>query len=364
MIEVLTDVLRNTLMITSFVIVIMLFIELLNLFTHGKWSKWLSTNKPLQVFIATILGLIPGCFGGFAVVGMWTHGAISFGSLVAAMISSVGDEAFVMLVRMPEKAFLLFGILMVIGIIVGVTIDKLGIKVPYPKDMNKHLVVHEHEQMSLHDLFGNWKSNFKKVSFTRVLLISGLLLFIFGMVTGFFEHESHEGTVSMLDAFTQNSFSLPLNESWFNSIFLVLAIIVLFTFIFVNDHFLEEHLWHHIIKQHVPKIFLWTFVALLLIHFLLNSVDMISWVEKNQLWVLLFAVLIGIIPESGPHLIFISLFLGGTIPFSILMANSLTQDGHSTLPLLAESKRGFFAVKGINIVLGLVVGLVGYWFGF
>lgn len=364
MVEVLTDVLRSTLMITSFVIVIMLFIELLNVFTQGKWSKWLSTNKPLQVFIAAILGLIPGCFGGFAVVGMWTHGAISFGSLVAAMISSVGDEAFVMLVRMPEKAFLLFGILMLIGIVVGITIDKLGIKVATPKDMNHHLVVHDHEQMNLHDLFGSWRLNFKQLSFTRVLLISGLLLFIYGMASGFFNHEEHEGTVSMTEAISQNGFSLPLEESWFNSIFLILAIFVLITFVFVNDHFLEEHLWHHIIKQHVPKIFMWTFVALLLIHFLLNSVDMISWVEKNQLWVLLFAVLIGIIPESGPHLIFISLFLGGTIPFSILMANSLTQDGHSTLPLLAESKRGFFAVKGINVVLGLVVGLAGYFFGF
>lgn len=364
MTELLIDVLRNTLMITCFVLVIMLFIELLNVFSQGKWSQWLGNYKPLQVLIAAVLGLIPGCFGGFAVVGMWTHGAISFGSLVAAMISSVGDEAFVMLVRMPEKAFLLFGILLVFGFLVGVIVDKLGIKVATPKNMNHHLKVHDHEQMSLRDLFGSWKSNFKQLSFTRMLLISGLLLFIFGMLTGFFNHEEHEGAEHVAETVSQTKFSLPLEESWFNSIFLVLAVFVLFTFVFVNDHFLEEHLWHHIIKQHVPKIFLWTFAALLLIHFMLNSVDMTTWVEKNQLWVLLFAVLIGIIPESGPHLIFISLFLGGTIPFSILMANSITQDGHSTLPLLAESKRGFFAVKSINLMLGLVVGLAGYFFGF
>jgi hypothetical protein len=364
MIEILTDVLRNTLMITCFVTVIMLFIELLNLFTQGKWSKWLGKYKPLQVLIATTLGLIPGCFGGFAVVGMWTHGTVSFGSLIAAMISSVGDEAFVMLVQMPQKAFLLFGILAVIGIIVGIIIDKLGINVTRPKDMQQHLVVHEHEQTNLHDLFGNWKMNFRRFSYIRVLLITVNLLFIWGMATGFFEHEHHEEANYVVKSVNRNSFSLPLEESWFNSIFIIFAIFVLFTFIFVNDHFLKEHLWHHIIKQHVPKIFLWTFAALLFIHFMLNSVDMASWVEKNQLLILLFAVLIGVIPESGPHLIFISLFLGGTIPFSILIANSITQDGHSTLPLLAESKRGFFAVKGINVALGLVFGLVGYWLGF
>jgi len=360
MFEVLTDVLRNTLMITCFVLVIMLFIELLNLFTQGNWSRWLGKYKALQVVIATILGLIPGCFGGFAVVGMWTHGAISFGALVAAMISSVGDEAFVMLVQMPEKAFFLFGVLLVIALIVGFLIDKLGIKIKQPVNMQHHLVVHNHEQACIHDLFSNWKTNFKKLTFTRALLISGLGLFIIGMVTGFFNHESHENVSQV----AHSNLSLPFDEAWFNNIFLILAIIVLVTFVFVNDHFLEEHLWKHIIKQHVPKIFLWTFGALLLIHLLMNSVDMTSWVEKNHLWVLLFAVLIGIIPESGPHLVFISLFLGGTIPFSILLANSITQDGHSTLPLLAESKRGFIAVKLINILIGLSAGLIGYWMGF
>lgn len=363
MIEVLTDVFRNTLMITCFVLVIMLFIELINLFTQGSWSKWLGKYKPLQVVIATILGLVPGCFGGFAVVGMWTHGVISFGALVAAMISCVGDEAFVMLVQMPEKAFFLFGVLLVIALGIGFLIDKLGIKIKQPENMQHHLVVHKHEQVCMHDLFSGWKTNFRQLSFTRSLLITGLALFIIGMLTGFFDHEQNEAAGQVAQQ-VQNRFSLPLDEAWFNSIFLILAIVVLVTFVFVNDHFLEEHLWKHIIKQHVPKIFLWTFGALLLIHLLMNSVDMTTWVEKNQLWVLLFAVIIGIIPESGPHLVFISLFVGGTIPFSVLLANSITQDGHSTLPLLAESKRGFFAVKLINILIGLFAGLIGYWIGF
>jgi hypothetical protein len=359
MVEVLTDIFRNTLMITCFVVVIMLFIEILNLLTQGSWSKWLNKYKPLQVVIATILGTIPGCFGGFAVVGMWTHGVIGFGALVAAMISCVGDEAFVMLVQMPKTAFTLFGILILIGLAVGFLIDKLGISVEHPKKMEEHLVVHEHEHVCKHDLFRNWKTNFKQLSFTRVLLIAGVVLFILGMMNGFFLHK--EAPISKP---TNIGFTLPLNEEWFNSIFLVLAIIVLITFVFVDDHFLEEHLWKHIIKQHVPKLFLWTFAALLLIQFLTNSIEMITWVEKNQLWVLLFAVLIGVIPESGPHLIFITLFLSGAIPFSILLANSITQDGHSTLPLLAESKKGFLAVKLVNVSIGLLVGMVGYFMGF
>lgn len=360
MVEIFTDVLRNTLIITCFVIVIMLFIELTNVLTQGSWTRWLGKYPSLQVVLAAFLGLIPGCFGGFAVVGMWTHGVVSFGALLAAMISSVGDEAFVMLVQMPEKAFMLFGILFVIGVVVGILVDKMGWKVVHPRNMEQHLVVHKHELTGHQHIMQSLKENFRNPSFTRILLITGLALFIFGMSTGFFGHEQEDAAHK---AATSN-LTFPIDESWFNGIFLVMALLMLVTFFFVDDHFLEEHLWKHIIRQHVPKIFLWTFGALTLIHFLMHSVEMTNWVAHNQLWVLLLAVLIGFIPESGPHLVFISLFLSGQIPFSILLANSITQDGHSTLPLLAESKRGFLSVKVINGILGLIAGTSGYILGF
>lgn len=355
--HLLIDVLRNTLMITSFVVVIMLFIELLNVFTKGAWMHWLQHRKPFQVLIATLLGLIPGCFGGFAVVSLWTHGTISFGALVAAMLSGVGDEAFVMLVRMPGKALFLFAVLFVLALVVGVAIDALKIKVKRPVDMNHHLAVHEHEALSLKDALKGWRSNFKPVSFTRVLLITGLSLILLAMATGYFEHDHHDEALSATAV-------IPFDEAWFNNLFIIMGLFVLVTFFIVNDHFLEEHLWRHIIKQHVPKIALWTFGALLLIHFVMHSVDMQAWVRENAFWMLLLAVLIGLIPESGPHLVFITLFLTGGIPFSILLANSITQDGHASLPLLAESKRGFITTKAINLAVGLLVGGAGLLLGF
>lgn len=360
MVEIFTDVLRNTLMITCFVIVIMLFIELTNVLTQGSWTRWLGKYPTLQVVLAAFLGLIPGCFGGFAVVGMWTHGVVSFGALLAAMISSVGDEAFVMLVQMPEKAFMLFGILFVIGVVVGILVDKMGWKIVHPRNMEQHLVVHKHEHTGHQRITQSLKENFRSPSFTRILLITGLVLFIIGMTTGFFGHEQEDAAHKV----ATGNLTFPINESWFNGIFLVMALLMMVTFFFVDDHFLEEHLWKHIIRQHVPKIFLWTFGALTLIYFLMHSVEMTNWVTHNQLWVLFLAVLIGFIPESGPNLVFISLFLSGQIPFSILLANSITQDGHSTLPLLAESKRGFLSVKVINGILGLLAGTAGYILGF
>jgi hypothetical protein len=356
--DFLKDVLLNSIMITGFVVVIMLFIELLHVLTSGKWSNWLSKSSLLQVSVAAILGLIPGCFGGFASVGMWTHGVIGFGALVAAMIASVGDEAFVMLVQMPNTALLLFGILFVIAVGIGCLIDRLKIKVSIPVKMEKHLVLHDHEMPASGGLFQHWKINLKNLSFSRVLLLTGLGLFIVGMFLGVFEHEHSEKQAY------ESPFSSIFSETWFNGIFIILASILFVVFIFVNDHFLEDHFWKHVLKQHVPKIFLWTFGALIMIHFIVHSVEAANWLNDNRLWVLLFAVLIGFIPESGPHLVFVTLFLSGQIPFSILLANSITQDGHSTLPLLAESKKGFLAVKLINACVGMIFGLSGYFLGF
>ncbi|MCK4823782.1 hypothetical protein KA005_48965, partial [bacterium] len=75
---------------------------------------------------------------------------------------------------------------------------------------------------------------------------------------------------------------------------------------------------------------------------------------------LLIAIFIGIIPESGPHLVFVTLYAEGMIPFSILLASSISQDGHGSLPLLAESKKGFLTVKSVNMIFALLAGLTGY----
>ncbi len=96
----------------------------------------------------------------------------------------------------------------------------------------------------------------------------------------------------------------------------------------------------------------------------MEFVDVNSLVANNMLLVLLLAVAIGVIPESGPHLIFVTLFAAGTIPFSILLASSISQDGHGMLLLFAESKRSFLSVKIVNIIVAFVVGGMGYLIGY
>jgi hypothetical protein len=57
-------------------------------------------------------------------------------------------------------------------------------------------------------------------------------------------------------------------------------------------------------------------------------------------------------------MIFVTLFASGLIPFPVLLANSIVQDGHAGIPLLADNKKSFVYAKLIKCALALVVSAV------
>ena len=123
-------------------------------------------------------------------------------------------------------------------------------------------------------------------------------------------------------------------------------------------HWVREHLWHHIIRRHLVKTALWTFGALVTVHAATEMLGLGSLTAAYPIAVLVAAVAVGLIPESGPHLIFVSMFAEGLVPFSVLLASSIVQDGHGLLPLLPFSLRDSMMIKGFNAVFGLSVGLI------
>jgi hypothetical protein len=87
----------DALMITGFVGMMMLLVEYINVLTSGRWRQTIAQRQWAQYFLAAFLGVIPGCLGAFAVVAMYSHGVLTLGAVVAAMIAMAGDESFVML---------------------------------------------------------------------------------------------------------------------------------------------------------------------------------------------------------------------------------------------------------------------------
>ena len=152
--------------------------------------------------------------------------------------------------------------------------------------------------------------------------------------------------------------------NWVRVSILAVSALALFIVATVPEHFLQEHLWRHVALKHAPRIFAWTFGTLLIMHFLLENLHFGNLIQDNIWGVLLLAGLIGLIPESGPHLIFVTLFASGTIPFSVLLTSSIVQDGHGMLPVLADSRKAFVVIKGINLLVGLTLGAIGLMLGF
>ncbi len=355
--------------------VMMLFIEYINVRTHGRSFERLKKSSFGQIVLGALLGIIPGCIGGFAAVSLFTHGLFSFGALLAMTIATTGDEAFVLLAMNPGTALLVTTILFVLAIGCGCLVNRLVKNVPVPfADGHYTIHAHDHEHpLKRSKFWPDMVKNIRHITFERALLLGGLLLFIIAMLSGLLEHSHATGSGHIHEAGSGHGHHLhahaePGNilfgERWLNLIFAGVSVLTFFLIASVDNHFLEEHLWGHVIKKHFPKIFCWTLGTLVVVHLLLHYAAINTWISDNRLLVLLAAILIGLIPESGPHLLFISLFATGTIPFSILLTNSFVQDGHTTLPLLAESPRTFIRIKIIKTALGLLVGLCGYFLGF
>ena len=335
MTEIIFKVLKESIIISGFIFVMMMLIEYINVQTHGIWQKHISTNKWKQYLIGALLGIIPGCLGAYTAVALYSHSLFSLGAIVTTMIATSGDEAFVMLAMLPDKAILLTVILAVTGIVAGYLTDRfIKTKKVTHKFEDNEFPLHKEDKCQCYNP-KEFKWNLLHPSFNRIALIIMILFLLLAVITGFI----------MADA-----------KEWIKYTVIITGLFSFFIVITVPEHFLKKHLWDHVFKVHLPKIFIWTLGTLLVINILLYYMDFEPLLHDNMLLVLLFAVLIGVIPESGPHLVFVTLFAQGTIPFSILLASSIAQDGHGMLPLLAESKRSFIIVKAINMLIALIIG--------
>lgn len=349
---------RESLIITGIVIVMMLIIEYFHIRTKGNLLNKLQRTRFVQILISAVLGAIPGCFGAYITVSLYTHNIITIPALAASFIATYGDETFVLLSIQPKSAILISFILFFLSIIIGIILW-LIFKQNIPQDI-KHLKIHYNSNCIMEsDFRSSVIQNLKNITFERFLILAGLIIFIISLIYSILHHSHHE-------SIENHSHNLLFFETWMQYLVLILAVFLLYFIVRVPTHFLQEHLWEHIFRKHSLKIFLWIFFTITLISLLLKHTSLSAFVQQHDayLWLVLTAILIGLIPQSGPHIIFIVLYSKGLIPLSILLINSIVQEGHGGLPLLAESKKTFLIVKTIKVLIGIVVGLIGFSLNF
>ncbi|MCW0484908.1 putative manganese transporter [Gaoshiqia sediminis] len=334
MVDIFVPTFKQSLMITAFVLFMMVVIDYINVQSRNLWAEKLQQSPILQIILAAFLGITPGCLGAFTVVSLYTHRMMGFAGLVTVMIATSGDEAFVMFALFPGKAMLLHLILLLVAVAAGFLVHLFTKK---KQAVAAHgFVFHEHENCTCF-VKSEIIPQLKKISFERIMLVLVTVTFIFLLLIG---------AIGSSD------------WGWKKILFFVSSLFLLFVFLTVPEHFLKEHLYKHIIKKHLLRIFGWTWGAFIILHLVQSNLELSNLLQNNSYWVLLVAVLVGLIPESGPHLLFATLFSQNLLPFSILIANSIVQDGHGMLPLLAESGKDFLKVKIINLAVGIVIGFI------
>lgn len=278
--ETLIKILKETLQVSLLVTVMMILVDLLNVFTKRKLEMFFKEEKRgRQYILASLIAVVPGCIGGFTNVSLYIHGLISFGALAGSMIAVSGDEAFVMLAMFPKDALILFAILFIIGI------------------------------------FGGW---------------------LIDVIVKRYNISTCDNCANMITHPQERSFK----------------------------HYLIDHIYEHIIKKHLLKTALWTFGALLVVEIGLNYFNLNEFTSQYKIAFHFVGALVGLIPESGPHLIFVTLFAQGLIPFSVLLTSSVVQDGHGMLPMLSYSFSDSVKIKLFNFTIGIIIGLIFFAAGF
>ncbi len=353
----LLDILKNTVIITVFVLIMMILVEYISVQSKGKWNSVLKKNPHLQIIFSALIGLTPGCMGGYAVVSLYTHRVIGFAALIAALIASTGDEAFIMYSLFPKQALFLSISILIIAIISGYLVWAVIKTRNFIKLPDAHIRFYENKPNCVSYESHTVLSQLKHIVWQRILFLSVGIVVVLYII---FAYNEDSGILPELVQSTTRTHAAAHHDhsAWGSEriTLLVVNLVGIFIMFTVSDHFLIEHLWKHVIKKHLLRLFLWTFGAFTVLFFINQFVDIEQWINNNKHFILLAAVLVGIIPESGPHIIFATMFASHIIPFSVLLANSIVQDGHSAIPLLAESRKSFLYAKLLNALIALTIG--------
>ncbi len=336
-------------LITGLVVVMMALVELVAVATRGHLERSLAGGRLRQYLVASVLGLIPGCAGTYLAVSLYSHGSLTLGAVTAALIATAGDEAFVMLALIPKTfpllAAVLFATALAGGAATDLVLDRFGLA---RRDPCRMAELHP-EDLAAPGARERWLPLRPRLAPAgpRLILVAAFVLLLVALLGGAFEHHDLPATAAHPTPHGH------LAEEW---IFLVVVATGLAMSIAAPSHYLEEHLWHHVARHHAPRIFAWTAGTLVVVRLLGSTVDLGAMVGGHGGWVLVGACLLGLIPQSGPHLIVLALFASGQVPFAVLAANSIVQDGHGLLPLLGVAPRDALLAKAANLILGLAVG--------
>ena len=109
--------------VTVFVGAVLMLFGYVNYLMSGRLVEKIEKSKKTQPIIGSILGLTPGCGGAIFVMPLFPKGSVSFGTVVATLIATMGDSAFVIMSVMPLQYALVSVISFIVAVVTGYIVD-------------------------------------------------------------------------------------------------------------------------------------------------------------------------------------------------------------------------------------------------
>ena len=318
--------------VSVFVAATLLFFFGLEHFFKIDVGKVMEKGGVWQVPTASCLGALPGCGGAVVVITAFARGNITLGAMVAALIGTMGDAAFLLLAKEPTTYFKIILISMFAAIICGWLVDRFHRGELYSTEV----------KFLGHTIIGKLRNRDK---FYMILALPGLVLGSMQLM----QINIHD-LGSLVFALGLGGAALSVGV-W--SISPVNAVTV------HNDHPFTRA------TEETSFVTAWVIAAYLAYEYAYAffGLDLAGLADAAWIFIPLLAILVGFVPGCGPQILVTTLYLNGIIPFAALIGNSISNDGDALFPAIALTPRMAVVATLYSAIPALIISYIFLFWG-
>ena len=372
--------------VTVFVAAMVLLFSWLQYISAGRFVDTIRANTAWQPVIGALMGITPGCGGAIVMMPMYARGYVTYGTVIATLIATLGDAAFVLIgAAVTDPSFIapviaVHLISFVVGISWGYLVD--GMKITPSNPLGKFSPNYNDNSPSRTDLQEtneNMSEVFddlgreEKTGWGYFLLHQGYTVWwivtslglIFAILLLVWSAQDADFTLEI----NYNPLTLDGFITWVGLIGTSLSVILYISQKnWISDdseasigdklYSLRETMIHS--ASETAFVTFWVMSAYLIFEFSMlfsgmNEADLAHF--GDGIIAVILAAVIGLIPGCGPQIIAITAYTKDLISFPALVANAISQDGDALFPLLVRHRVASIWATVHTTIPALIVGI-------